>query len=92
MNRIKLIEFYVTKTYVIPIKILLILVSVPFIINIYDTLTTNIAISGNFTFVKGEHWGYYSYLFKNFALSFLFLWLGSFGVKDKRNKKSDEKE
>ena len=79
MNKVKMIRFTLKKEHIWFFRILMILVSIPFVISAYEAVVTNVAHSGKFTFVKGEHWGYYSSLLKDCALSFLFLWLGTFG-------------
>lgn len=79
----KLIKVYLKKKHLLPFRVFMVLVSLPFVINSYETLTTSIALDGKFTFVKGEHWGYYTYLGKNLVFSLLFLWLGLFGAKEK---------
>jgi len=62
------------------------LASIPFMTNIYDTIVSGIAISGKYTYPK-ENWGYYAYLFKELAFSFLFVWLATFGSKEKDNRR-----
>lgn len=79
----KLVTLELSKKHLWLFRIGMILVSAPFILNTFETLTTNVAIDGKFTFVKGEHWGYYSYLGKNIVFSGLFLWFGTFGSKTK---------
>ncbi len=83
MRPLKLVTLELSKKHLWLFRIGMILVSAPFILNTFETLTTNVAIDGKFTFVKGEHWGYYSYLGKNIVFSGLFLWFGTFGSKTK---------
>jgi hypothetical protein len=84
MTKLKLIEVYVEKKYLWPLRIATIIVSLPFVLNVYQTLVSSVANDGVYTFVKGEHWGYYAYLSKHLTISALFLWLGLFGIKEKR--------
>lgn len=83
---LKLITVELSKKQLWFFRFGMILLSAPFVLNSFETITTNIAIDGKFTFVKGEHWGYYSYLGKNIVFSGLFLWLGTFGSKVKVGK------
>ena len=87
----ELIKAKVEKKYYWQFKILMLIIAAPFLYDLYVIISTEVAISGKFTFVKGEHRGYYSELFKNLTISILFLWLGLFGTKvksvnDKNNK------
>ena len=84
----KLIKYHVDKKYIWPLRIFFLLASIPFVYNVYETVATSVAIDGKFTFVKGEHRGYYSYLLKQLAISLLLLWLGLFGVRAKNNSES----
>lgn len=60
----------------------MLLISIPFILNSYETILNGIAISGKYTYPK-ENWGYYAYLFKELTFSLLFLWLATFGTRQK---------
>jgi hypothetical protein len=84
MAKLKIIKVYLDKKYLLAFRVAMILVALPFILNVYETLTSGVALDGKFTFIQGEHWGYYSYLSKNLAFSFLFLWLGLFGTEEKK--------
>ena len=86
MRKPKLIIVELEVKYLWPFRIVMILVSMPFILNVFETITTNVALDGKFTFVKGDHWGYYVYLLKHIAFSSLFIWLGTFGSKVKPNQ------
>ena len=69
---LKLITVELSKKQLWFFRFGMILVSVPFVLNLFETITTNVATDGKFTFVKGEHWGYYSYLGKNIVFSDFF--------------------
>jgi hypothetical protein len=86
VGKLKLIEVELKVEHLWLFRIGMLLVSLPFVFNVYETITTNIALDGNYTFTKGDHWGYYAYLFKHMAISILFLWLGTFGSKIKRSE------
>jgi hypothetical protein len=79
-----LIKIDVEKKYLWPLKIILILISLPFILNVYNIYVSGVAESGQYTFVQGEHRGYYSHLFKHLVISLLLLWLGLFGINAKK--------
>ncbi|WP_259366903.1 hypothetical protein [Colwellia sp. BRX8-7] len=83
MSKLTLIEVKLKSEYLWFFRIAMILVSLPFVFNVYETLATSIALDGKYTFVKGEHWGYYAYLSKHMAISLFFFWLGTFGSKVK---------
>lgn len=83
VSKLKLIEVKLKSEHLWFFRIAMILVSLPFVFNVYETLATSIALDGKYTFVKGEHWGYYAYLSKHMAISLLFFWLGTFGSKVK---------
>lgn len=77
------IEIPLDKRYITPFRIIMLLIALPFAIEIYDVLTTGIADKGSYVVARGEHWGYYTHLGKYASFALLFLWLGSSGVKDK---------
>ncbi len=83
MKKSKLIQMQFEKKYLWPIRGVMILISLPFILIVYETLITGVAEGRRYDYIQGEHWGYYSYLFKHFAISALFLWLGLFGISEK---------
>ncbi len=80
---------YLDKKYLLAFRITMIIVSIPFLQDVYVVLSTGIANSGGVITEKGEGWGYYAYLFKKLAFALLFLWLGSFGAKDKTKASSE---
>jgi len=77
------IEIPLDKKYIVPFRIIMLLIAVPFAIEVYEVLTTGIADKGSYTITRGEDWGYYAHLGKYLSFALFFLWLGSFGVKDK---------
>lgn len=73
----------VPSNYKWPLRIFFIFCSLPFVFNSIETINSDTAIDGSFTFVKGEHWGYYSYLAKHLIFSSVLLWFGSWGTRVK---------
>lgn len=71
----------VPSNYKWPLRIFFIFCSLPFVFNSIETINSDTAIDGSFTFVKGEHWGYYSYLAKQLIFSSVLLWFGSWGTR-----------
>ncbi len=82
MQKSKFLIVDIDKKYLLVFRITMFLASIPFIVNIYDTIVNEMAISGKYIYPK-ENWGYYAYLFKELAFSFLFLWLATFGSREK---------
>lgn len=80
---------FIEKRYLLAFRITMIFISLPFLHDIYTVLATDVADSGRYIAERGEDWGYYAYLFKKFAFAFLFLWLGTFGSRDKFLSKND---
>ena len=78
------IEIPLDKKYIAPFRIIMFLIAVPFAVEVYDVLATGIADKGSYVIARGEHWGYYAHLGKYVSFALFFLWLGSFGVKDKQ--------
>lgn len=91
MNKFKLIRIYIDKKYILAFRIIMLLISWPFVVDVYEIISTGIADTGKYISVKGEDWGYYAYLSKKLAFSLFFIWLGSFGVQDKALASDDEK-
>lgn len=81
---------YLDKKFLLAFRITMLIVSLPFLHDIYTVLSTGVANSGGVITEKGEGWGYYAYLFKKLAFAFLFIWLGTFGAKDKTQAPKDE--
>jgi hypothetical protein len=77
------IEIPLEKKFVIPFRIVMILIALPFALEAYNVVTTGVADRGIDVVSRGEHWGYYAHLAKHASFALLFLWLGSFGVRDK---------
>ncbi|WP_411359647.1 hypothetical protein [Pseudidiomarina salilacus] len=77
---------YVDKKYLFAFRVTMLLVSLPFFYDIFMVLASGIADSGGYIFKRGEHWGYYAYLFKESSFAFLFVWLGTLGSKETPNK------
>lgn len=77
------IEIPLDKRYIVPFRLIMLLIAVPFAMEVYEVLATGVADKGSYVVTRGEHWGYYAHLAKYLAFALLFLWLGSFGVKDK---------
>jgi hypothetical protein len=77
------IEIPLDKRFITPFRIVMILIALPFAIEVYDVLNTGVADRGIDVIARGEHWGYYAHLAKYASFALLFLWLGSFGVRDK---------
>lgn len=85
MERNKLLIIKVNKKYVSFLKLVMLAVAIPFLLDVYDLLATGIADTGRYTSIRGEDWGYYAYLFKKLAFLSFFLWMGSFGILAKSN-------
>lgn len=81
-NRAPLVV-YLDKKYLLAFRITMLLVSLPFLHDVYLILASGIADSGEYIVNRGEGWGYYAYLFKKSAFAFLFIWLGTLGAKGK---------
>ena len=77
------IEIPLDKKYIVPVRAIMFLVSAPFVVEVYDVISTGIADKGSYIVTRGEDFGYYAHLAKYLAFAFFFLWLGSFGVADK---------
>jgi hypothetical protein len=86
LRPVKLIRLYLNQRWVWPVRLASLAISIPFVLKIYTALLTGIAVSNQVTSIQGEHWGFYAYVFKYSAFSFLFIWLGTFGTQEKRNK------
>ena len=86
LREVKLIRVSLKKSWVWPVRLVCLAISIPFILKIYTAFSTGIAVSNQVTSIQGEHWGFYAYVFKYLAFSFLFVWLGTFGTQEKRNK------
>ena len=80
---------YLDKRYLLAFKICMLLVSLPFLYDVFIILSSGIADSGAYVVKRGEGWGYYVYLFKKSAFAFLFVWLGTLGSKEKLNTPED---
>ena len=78
-----LIELPLDKKYIAPFRVVMLLIASPFALEAYDVLVSGFADNGSYVLARGEDWGYYAHLAKYASLALLFLWLGSFGVKDK---------
>ena len=76
------------KRLIWPFRIVMLLISVPFTIEVYDVLVSGVAEKGSYSTVRGEHWGYYTHLFKYVMFALLFLWMGSFGVTERKPKEN----
>lgn len=87
MSEFKLIRIYAEKKYVLPLRIIMLVVAYPFIQEAYQFIESGVIKSGQFTFVLGEHWGFYAHLSQEVIIALVLLWLGSFGIQDKKNKK-----
>lgn len=74
---------YMEKAYILPFRIIMFVVALPFLSDLHQAWSTGVANTSNYPAVRGENWGFYVYLFKQSAFSFFFIWLGTFGVKDK---------
>jgi hypothetical protein len=83
-GRLGLIEIPLDKKYIVPFRAIMLIVAAPFVVEVYDVLRTGIADKGSYIVTRGEDFGYYAHLAKYLAFAFLFLWLGSFGVADKK--------
>jgi hypothetical protein len=86
ISKIKLIRVTLKKEHIWYFKIGMLLTSAPALYHVYDILSTGVATSRGFTYVQGEDRGYYSHLFMNIAISFLFLWVGTFGSSVEKSK------
>ena len=84
VGRHGLIEIPMERKYINAFRAVMLLVAVPFLLRVYDVLGTGVADLGTHIVERGDGWGYYAHLFKHAAFSIFFLWLGSFGVKAKR--------
>lgn len=78
MQKSKLLIVYLDSKYLWLFRIVMFLVSIPFLSNCYETVLSGVAISGKYVY-PNNNWGYYAYLFKELAFSLLFLWLATFG-------------
>ncbi|MCL1065711.1 hypothetical protein L2735_02670 [Shewanella olleyana] len=84
MRPVKLMKLYIKAKWVWPIRIICLFISAPFLHKVYTAFSTGIAESSRYTSVQGEDWGFYAFVFKYMAFAFLFVWLGTFGTKEKR--------
>lgn len=82
MTTRKPLVVYLDKKFLTAFRILMIIVSIPFLHDVYTVFSSEVANSGGVVTKKGEGWGYYAYLFKKLAFAFFFIWLGTFGAKD----------
>ena len=80
---------YLDKRYLLAFKICMLLVSLPFLYDVFIILSSGLADSGEYVVKRGEGWGYYAYFFKKSAFAFLFVWLGTLGSKEKLNTPED---
>lgn len=69
-NRAPLVV-YLDKKYLLAFRITMLLVSLPFLHDVYLILASGIADSGKYIVSRGEGWGYYAYLFKKISVCFL---------------------
>ena len=77
------IEIPLDRKYILPFRIIMLLIAAPFVAEVFEVLTTGVADRGIDVIARGENWGFYAHLAKYTSFALLFLWLGSFGVKDK---------
>lgn len=61
----------------------MLLAALPYLVNTYEVLVQGSADLGTHVAVKGDDWGYYARLFKNIAFLLFFVWLATFGVKER---------
>lgn len=80
-----MLRVYLERKYILPFRMVMLLATVPFLINMYDAINTGIAFSGRY-YVEAYTSGFYVYLLKQGAFLLLFLWLGTFGVSKKEGK------
>lgn len=83
MSNRKPLVVYLDKKYLVAFRITMLVVSLPFLNDVYLIIDSGIADSGEYIINRGEGWGYYAYLFKKSAFAFLFIWLGTLGAKEK---------
>lgn len=82
MKEPELIRVYLKRKYVLAFRIVMLLVSWPFIFDVYQVIVAGSANLGTHIAVRGEDWGYYAHLSKKGIFALFFLWLGTFGTKD----------
>ncbi len=78
-----LIEISLKKRYVAPLRVVALLLSLPFLKELFEIVVTGEANMKGLLVVRGENWGYYAELCKVLLFSLFLLWLGTLGVKAK---------
>ncbi|MDO6642128.1 hypothetical protein Q4557_19460 [Shewanella sp. 5_MG-2023] len=82
-----LVKLDVKKKYVWPIRAVCLVISIPLILHTFDIWFSGFAYSHGNLAVKGEdNQLFYSVLIKYCAFSFFFVWFGTAGTIEKKNK------
>lgn len=83
MAESELFRIYVEKKYIDAVRVIMVLISLPFLANVYDVLAQGYVDHGSYVINRGEHWGYYTNVLKNGTFALFFWYLATFGVKPK---------
>jgi len=84
MSRPKLIRIYVEKKFLLPLRIVFLLVAMPFLVDAFEALDSGIAYNGRMVRVRGEGWLYFLFLFRELIFALFFIWLATGGLKEKK--------
>ncbi len=85
----KLIRVYLERKYLLTFRIVMLLIAMHFVEDLFITISTGVAEVRSSAFIRGEHWGYYAHTFKVSMIVIVFVWLGSFGAKEKAAEEFD---
>lgn len=88
MSELKLIRIFVEKKFLLPLRIVLLLVAMPFLFDAYEVLISGVADNGKTVRIRGQDWGYFLYLGKKVAFALFFIWLATGGLKEKEKQEN----
>jgi hypothetical protein len=81
MNDSKTFRVYLNKKHLLAFRVIMLLVAIPFVTKVYYAISLGQIDAGTHIVIRGESWGYYTYLAKYGMFSIFFLWLASFGSR-----------
>jgi len=79
MSKVSLIRLQIGIKYYWWFKVLMLIISLPVVMDIYETYSAGYVIDRELTFIKGQDFGYWLYLLKQMSFALFFIWLGTFG-------------
>ena len=94
MDQLKLIRIFVEKKFLWPLRLVLLSVAIPFLLDAYEVLISGVADNGKIVRIRGQDFGYFLYLGKKVIFAIFFVWLATGGLKEKdtKSKNRDDNE